>query len=204
MPYIALYDLPEVPKMGVKAQFMLPAEWNKQLVEFAQSASPKWDSRVSSNALVIPAPEWSMLVLTTKPKAGPGAGQKWCYVPESFFRFLPRRKVTAIPWKDWSHVCRPITNVSNHTYVFAGPHTVGSKVVYVDYYEKAKRLCVIDVSPFHPLEASIDTSKGQHDERHRKIGEFPETHRAISSRVEDLRVTEDNIVLVLVSPYFVF
>ncbi|KAF9045667.1 hypothetical protein BDZ89DRAFT_1007886 [Hymenopellis radicata] len=198
IPFIAVYDLQDVMRMAIKAQFLLPAEWSTQKVEFARSSSPKWDTRIPSNALFSVAPEWNMLVLTAK-STPQGSGQKWYCVPESFFRFLPRKKTAPVLWKEWNHICRRIMNVTNHTFVVYGPFTMGSRVVYVDYHDKTPRLCTMDLSSFHPLEDSIDTAKGQLDERHRKIGDFPETRRPISSRVEDVKVTEDNIVLILVS-----
>lgn len=203
VPMLVLYDVPKVPQLAIKARYVLPAEWLRHSVEFAKSASPKWSTRASSNALLLPSAEWNMLVLTAKFRPGPGHDQMWTCVPESLFRASPFRKGQTIAWREWGALCTPINNVSPHTYVLAGPYIVGSQVAYLEYVGKTKKLCVVDISPFYPLEASIDSSKGQtanqERERYRRAGQFPQSEQQVSSRTEEVRITEDNIVLILVS-----
>jgi hypothetical protein len=196
--------------MVVLRQYELPATWNNSTIIFCANCSPRLPS---ASALFYSDPANRVLVIAAKPasiKSSSSASPcNWLFINEGYFRGAPsRRDRLVIPWSVWGQYCL-IKDLPRSRTLVRGPHAIGSRVVFLESESGSRAgsssasLNLIEFVPFPDTPARLDTSWPVVGPR---SALFPsETVRRLPSStvehcaVDDIGVTEDNIVLFLVS-----
>ncbi|KAF5350223.1 hypothetical protein D9758_007784 [Tetrapyrgos nigripes] len=206
VPFLTLYSISKMTSVTILREFELPEPWAHSHISFCPNASTKSDFSTSSGTIFYAAPETRIIVLSAK-STDRNSPLNLLFVKESYFRFPSRKDPFEIPWKNWGRYCL-VKEIPGNPLTIRGPHVVGTKVLYIDASVRASssgrsghaKLYMIDFSSF--TEAG-DSTRGWTSIGPR-AGLVPfETSRSIPSStvgslaIEEMRVTEDNIVLFL-------
>ncbi|KAJ7577005.1 hypothetical protein C8J56DRAFT_377590 [Mycena floridula] len=200
-PTLSLYSVTHVQNMVLVREYELPEAWRKSVIGFCQNGSPKGDFGTPHDALFYSSPEARIVAIVAKPSGHSRSSLcNWLFVKESYLKYLSTRKdrsrmSSRIDWNTWAQFAL-IKDMGIMYSRVRGPYLVGSRVVYLET-EHAGRLHVIEFSPF--ADASTPPAWFWNGPRASLVPS--ETSRSISrmtlegGRVEDIRVTEDNITL---------
>ncbi|KAJ7917506.1 hypothetical protein B0H13DRAFT_2441900 [Mycena leptocephala] len=183
-PIINLCGISNIANMVVLRQYELPATWNNSTIIFCANCSPRLPS---ASALFYSDPANRVLVIAAKPasiKSSSSASPcNWLFINEGYFRGAPsRRDRLVIPWSVWGQYCL-IKDLPRSRTLVRGPHAIGSRVVFLES-ESGSRAGWPVVGPRSALFPS---------ETVRRLPSSTVEHCA----VDDIGVTEDNIVLFL-------
>jgi len=205
---LTLYSISKMTTFTILREFELPEAWVHSLVSFCLNTSAPSDFSASSDAMFYNAPETRIIALTAQ---GPNnAPLNMLFVKEAYFKFPSRKDPLQVPWKNWGRYCL-VKEIPGTTATIRGPRVVGTKVLYIDAFPSTMRassgknharLHLID---FSPLSEAGDSTRGWTSIGPR-AGLVPfETSRSIPSStvgslvIDEMRVTEDNIVMFMVS-----
>jgi hypothetical protein len=197
--------------MVVLRQYELPSTWNNASVKFCPNRSPRLPS---STALFYSDPANRVLVVAANPSVKGASPRNWLFIQEGYFRSAPsRRDRLVVPWSHWGQCC-VMKDLSRSRAAIRGPYAIGSRVVFLES-EPGQRtlssgppvsLSLIEFAPFPENPARLHPSWSMIGPRSTL---FPsETVRQLPAStvehyaVDDIGVTEDNVVLFLVSCTF--
>ncbi|KAK2463555.1 hypothetical protein APHAL10511_004306 [Amanita phalloides] len=201
-PVLNLYNISSVANITVEREYELPTSWNNSQIEICNNVAPCKDLTPPTRALFYPDPSARMLCITAKRTFAPDAGPahcKWLFVSESYFKPSRRSGLTHVPWAQWGNYCliRELSQASP----IKGPYAVGTRFVYLEPTPNSgkPRLHIINFIPYTEWKCSAPwTWRGQ------KVISAPvESVRDIPEKtagglaIEDARINEDNIVLLL-------
>jgi hypothetical protein len=204
-----LYNISNMEKIFIEREYELPPIWNNSTIRFVRNNVPNSERAIPSNALFCSDPSARVLVLTAKPE-GPGAtSAHWMFVNESFFRPTSHEDKRTVPWAYWSQFC--LIKELQLGLLAGTPRVAGSRVLYLEKEggrstsgNNRTKLKVIDFAPYFDM--SPPSSKawslwGQYATL--KPCEYQRDFSSTTTNglaVENIHATEDNIVLLLVSP----
>ena len=211
-----IYNIYNIGAVTVERVYELPPHWSSAAIGFTRNTAPLSDHSVAPDALFYPDPSTRVLLITAKSllsNTGRRPFRNWLFINESFFRPTSRKERLNVSWDHWKEYCI-IRDVSPSTKI-PGPYVIGSRVLYVDselgrsstrdgHARYRSKLTVIDFAPY----PDVSYRHGP-DQVWPFVGQLTalvpnETTREIPSetcdrrKVEDMRVTEDNVVLFLV------
>src|SRR5258707_1255758 len=196
-------------KVSIEREYELPPIWNNSTMRFVRNNVPNSERAVPSNALFCSDPSSRVLVLSAKPEGSGATSTHWMFVNESFFRPTSHEDRRTVPWAYWSQFC--LIKELQLGLLAGIPRVSGSRVLYLEkdgsrsasgqYRTKLK---VIDFAPYTDISSPSPKSwslLGQYatlkpTEYQRDFSSTTTTGLA----VENIHATEDNIVLLLVSP----
>ncbi|KAG5647865.1 hypothetical protein DXG03_007789 [Asterophora parasitica] len=208
LPVLSIYNISDIGAVAIERDYELPEAWNRSIFGFSPNTSPLTDQS-SSEAMFYPDPSKRILILAVKTPslAGAPSVRNWLIINESYFRPTSRKDRLRVSWHEWSQACL-IRDV--HSSV-RGPCVNGNRVVYVENAPRSSsrsgggtalsRLNVIEFAPYP--ESESHQSRAWSLVGPRSVLVPNEATREIPSKsvdgrpIEDLRVTEDNIVLFL-------
>ncbi|KAF7370513.1 F-box domain-containing protein [Mycena sanguinolenta] len=201
-PMINLCSISNIANMVVLRQYELPAMWTNSTITLCANHSPHLPP---ASALFYSDPAHRILVISAKPTPK-STSCSWLFVNEAYFRAAApsRRDRFAVPWSVWGQYCL-IKDLFRSGAAVRGPYVVGSRVVFLEPEARARAgagtLNAIEFVPFPENPARLDPSWSTVGPRSPL---FPsETARRLPSSavehyaVDDIGVTEDNIVLFL-------
>lgn len=202
-PVLNLYNISSIANITVDSEYELPESWNNCQIDICNNAAPSKDLTPATRALFYPDPSARMLCVVAKRAIASDPGPvhyKWLFINASYFKPSRRGGLTSVPWTQWGNNCL-IREVSQ-TSPIKGPYAVGTRFVYLEPTPNngRPRLHTIGFIPYAEWKGSATWSwRGQ------KVIMGPvEGSRDIPEKtagglaVEDVRVTEDNIVLFMV------
>ncbi|KAI3619623.1 hypothetical protein WG66_002849 [Moniliophthora roreri] len=211
IPVLCLYNISKASTIAILREFELPQTWDRSIIEFSPNNSPKSDYSLSPNALFYPAPETRILAIKARNPSSDArpdyTPRNWLFIKESYFRHPSRRDPFRISWKQWSQYCL-VKEMVNYPPCIRGPYVMGTKAFFVENMQPrahrsshgtGSRLHVIDFSPFADRSdastnwAIIGLKAGLVPSEYAKTIP-PATVDGLA--VEDMCVTEDNIVLI--------
>lgn len=182
-------------------EYELPETWSRSSISFNHNTA-----LTSPDALFMSSPENKLISLTARSRQPGHPPNTWLFLKESFFKYSASAHHTAlktVPWAKWN----PYTIMKEMAGGIKGPYVVGSRAIYLESLPgKTPRMNLIDFPAFPP-EASVAANAirslswaGKHAElipivASRRVPE--DFSKGIT--VEDIRMTEDNIILFLVS-----
>ncbi|KAF7309877.1 F-box domain-containing protein [Mycena indigotica] len=199
-PMLSLFNISYLARMSLIRQFELPPHWVPSSVKFAGNKAAR---TAVPGSLFYPDPTNRVMVIEAKSITSKSAS--WLFINEVYFSTAPyrRRESHVVPWSLWGQYSAiKDFSRSKKSANIRGPYPVGSRVVYLDS-ERSHRgaLNVIEFEPFPEKAPRLDSSWSVVGPR---SGLFPsENSRRLPSAtvesygVDELGVTEDNIVLFL-------
>lgn len=202
-PFMNLYNIAHLPSTTLVREYELPEVWKNCIIGFCPNTSPKTEFSVSPDALFFAAPENRLVVVVAKSASHSRIPLcNWLFISESLVKapYLKDRSVQ-MSWCQWAQYCL-IKDVGHLMSNFRGPYSVGTRVVYleVEHGHHSPRLHVIDFAPFSDISIPSWFWIGP-----RALLVPYESSRTIphtifnEQRIEDIRLTEDNIILFSVS-----
>lgn len=195
----------------MEREYELPDAWSNAIIGFSPNTSPIADRSSSSEAMFYPDPSHRVFVLTARspPEAGVHPTRNWLIINESYFRPTSRKDRLKVPWNQWNQYCL-IRDISPSV---RGPHVMGNRVLFAESASVhsggthlsgyAPRLNVIDFAPYPDSECRQSRAWSLIGQRSVLVPN--ESSREVppktvdGRRIDDMRVTEDNIILFLVS-----
>jgi hypothetical protein len=208
-----LYNISNMDRVFIEREYELPPIWNNCTMRFVRNNVPNSERAVPSNALFCSDPSARVLALSATPE-GPGATlMHWMFINESFFRPTSHDDKRTVPWAYWSQFC--LIKELQLGLLSGTPRVAGSRVLYLEkdgsrsatgHYRT--RLKVIDFAPYSDIASPSPKAwslLGQYATL--KPSEYQRDFSSTTTNglaVENIHATEDNIVLVLVSPTFMF
>ncbi|KAJ7937523.1 hypothetical protein B0H13DRAFT_1852492 [Mycena leptocephala] len=153
-------------------------------------------------------PASRVLVMTAKPLAkhsSSASPRNWLFINEGYFRGAPsRRDRLEVPWRSWGQYCL-IKDLSRSRAVVRGPYTIGSRVVFLESEKtlagSAASLDLIEFAPFSDSSTRLNPTWSMMGPRSTLFPSETAPHLPSNTvehyAVDDLGVTEDNIVLFL-------
>lgn len=214
LPVLNMYNIFDIAAVTVEREYQLPEHWSNAVIGFNQNTAPLTDNSASSEALFYPDPSNRILVITARtPPLGASHSlfRNWLFINESYFRPTSRRDRLSVPWDQWKEYCL-IKDVSPSALI-SDPCVIGSRVLYVESDSGrnpsrgghpsgcASRLTIIDFAPYP--DASCHSNSVWPFVGKRSLLVPNENTRSVPSKtvdrlsIDDIRVTEDNIVLFL-------
>ncbi|KAJ6518906.1 hypothetical protein C8R45DRAFT_9116 [Mycena sanguinolenta] len=200
-PMLNLCSISNIANMVVLRQYELPATWNNSTITVCANHSPHLPP---ASALFYSDPAHRILVMSAKPTPK-STSCSWLFINEAYFRVASsRRDRFAVPWSVWGQYCL-IKDLFRSGTAVHGPYVVGSRVVFLEPEAKARAgagtLNAIEFIPFPENPARLDPSWSMVGPRS-PLFPSESARRLPSSAVEhyavdDIGVTEDNIVLFL-------
>lgn len=155
----------------------------------------------SSSALFYSDPSRRVLMLSARPPAQANSVQ-WMIFPERLFTW-PWIRGQSVAWNDWSQYA--IVRNTSVTRVVGKPAIVGTRVLYLDQDSSGTKMRINSIA-FMPHSATAETAQNMWDFVGKHTPLVPsEARREIPAvngmgcKLQDLRATEDNIVLLYVS-----
>jgi hypothetical protein len=215
LPVLNIYNIFDIGAVTVEREYGLPEHWANAVIGFSQNMAPLTDNSASSEALFYPDPSTRILVITARTPSIDTSRSPFCdwlFINESHFRPTSRKDRLGVPWDHWKEYCL-IKTVSPSAQIL-GPCVIGSRALHVESDNGrpptrgshpggcASRLTIIDFAPYP--EASCHSNSVWPFVGKRSVLVPNETTRLVPSktvdrlRIDDIRVTEDNIVLFLV------
>ncbi|KAF9266902.1 hypothetical protein L218DRAFT_755841 [Marasmius fiardii PR-910] len=222
IPLMRLYNISKPSSFTVLREFELPDTWDRSIIEFCPNSSPRSDFLVSSSTVFYSAPETRILGIKSRKSSrdpeAPYSPNDWLFIRESYFRLgMSRKDPLRVLWKQWGQFC-VVKEVMNYPpSMIRGPYIIGTKVFYVEntaarvgrghsgdgrsaHVHGGSRLHAIGFSPFTDhVESQIGQSWVSIG---RKAGIIPSEYSKLippatvdGLAVEDLSVTEDNVIL---------
>ncbi|KAF8630134.1 hypothetical protein AX15_003089 [Amanita polypyramis BW_CC] len=201
-PVLNLYNIVSVANITVEREYELPESWNNCQIEIRNNVAPCKDPLPSIRALFYPDPSARMLCIAARRAISSDSGPvhyKWLFVNESYFKPSRRTGLVHVPWTQWGNHCL-VREVSQASPI-KGPYSIGTRFVYLEPIPSngRPRLHTIGFTPYAEWKYNSPWSwRGQ------KVVAIPlESSRDIPDvtasglAVEDLRITEDNIILFL-------
>lgn len=201
-----LYNITNVADISREREYELPDIWVNSILGFGCNVAATTDRSTSKTAMFYCDPSARILLMTARPDVAGQGPSHWLFINESYFR-PPSHKSSRprIAWKQWSQSC-VIRDAP--TQIVGEPCVIGTRVVYLETNGRSphgyhSRLNVIDFAPYPEASACplnpAWTMVGSHapllpSETNRDI---PNT-TTDGKKVENFRVTEDNIVLIFV------
>lgn len=193
--------------MVVERDYELPEAWARSIIGFSPNTSPLTDQPSPSEAMFYPDPYRRIVLImvkTSSPNGGPSV-RNWLIVNESFFRPTSRKDRLRVSWMEWSQACL-IRNA--HPTIF-GPYVNGSRVVFAEntprHSSRAPALSRLNLIEFAPFpDSSCVQTRAWSMVGPRCVLVPNESSRELPSKtvdgrqIEDIRLTEDNIILFLV------
>ncbi|KAG6861444.1 hypothetical protein C0995_016535 [Termitomyces sp. Mi166 len=205
-PYLSLYNISNISAVVVERDYELPEAWARSTIGFSPNTSPLTDQPSPSEAMFYPDPSRRVILVVVKtpsPNGGPSA-RNWLIVNESFFRPTSRKDRLRVSWQEWRQACL----IRDAHSAILGPYVNGSRVVFAENAPRHSsrssvlpRLNLIEFAPF-PDSGCVQTRAWSMigprcvlvpNERSRELP--PKT--VDGRQIEDIRLTEDNIVLFL-------
>ncbi|KAJ6498311.1 hypothetical protein DFH09DRAFT_1052021 [Mycena vulgaris] len=209
LPILNLCSISNIANMVVLRQYELPGTWNNSSVKFCPNRAPRLPS---STALFYPDPANRILAIAAQPpvkRSSSASPRNWLFIQESYFRGSPsRRDRLVVPWSYWGQYCA-IKDLSRSRTTVRGPYAIGSRIVFLESEPGPRSLAsappislnLIEFAPFPESAARLHPSWTMIGPRSTL---FPsETARQLPSStvehyaVDDIGVTEDNVVLFL-------
>ncbi|KAF7356500.1 F-box domain-containing protein [Mycena venus] len=197
-PIINLCSISNIANMVVLRQYELPGTWNTWTVSFCANNSPRLPS---ASALFYPDPANRILVVAARPFPK-SSSCSWLFINEGYFRSAPsRRDRLVVPWSTWGQYTL-VKDLSRSRTTVRGPYAIGSRVVFLDSESGGRTsLNLIEFAPFPENPARLDASWSVvgprsalfPSESARRLPFSTVEHYA----VDDIGVTEDNVVLFL-------
>lgn len=204
---MSLYNITHVSTAAMLREYALPEAWKNSVIGFCPNTSPKSPFSVSADALFYAAPENRIVVLSATPD--PLAHSRnplcnWLFIKESYLKYPgSRRDPSQVAWSQWAQYCL-IKDIGSSITRIRGPYVVGTRVVYLELEQglqrgspSTARLHAVEFAPF----ADSTTSLPWFWAGSRAMLIPSETSRSIAPatteglHVEDIRITEDNIIL---------
>lgn len=201
MPSLLVYNIKNVQQPALRCQLQLPAVWKNSILNFHENDAPRTDPPRSSAALFYSDPARRLLMLSARPS--PNAKVvNWMILSERLLN-SPQFRGVNVEWNDWCQFVL-VRNTSG-THMLGRPAVVGTRVLYLDQDSSGTRTRINAIN-FAPHSDAAQTSQAMWD----FVGKYSllvptEAQREISSvnerdgsKLSDIRVTEDNIVLLYV------
>ncbi|KAF7770426.1 hypothetical protein Agabi119p4_6400 [Agaricus bisporus var. burnettii] len=196
-PSLIIYHIKNVQQPTAKRQLQLPDDWKNWQISFHQNDAPMNDPPRSSSALFYSDPSRRVLMLSARPPAQANSVQ-WMIFPERLFTW-PWIRGQSVAWNDWSQYA--IVRNTSVTRVVGKPAIVGTRVLYLDQDSSGTKMRINSIA-FMPHSATAETAQNMWDFVGKHTPLVPsEARREIPAvngmgcRLQDLRATEDNIVL---------
>ena len=220
LPVLNIYNIFDIGAVTVEREYELPGHWGNAAIGFSHNTAPLTDNSASSEALFYPDPSTRILVITARtisPEPGRSPFCNWLFINESYLRPTSRRDRLSVPWDHWKEYCL-IKDVLPSAQL-SGPCVIGSRILYIESDPgrptrgghssgyAASRLTIIDFAPYP--DGSCHSNSVWPFVGNRSLLVPNETTRSMPSKtvdrlsIDDIRVTEDNIVLFLVRHEFV-
>lgn len=205
-PMLLVYDVSSVASARLIREYELPETWKTLNIGFASNTSPPSDSSASSDALFYPAPETRVVLITaTSPsRSSYQIGGNWLFIKESYFKYQSRKGGLRVSWSQLAQ-SSVIRDLGNTAALIRGPYIVGARVVYLEmgHGRTGARIHSIDFAPFSSPSAEprgpwVWTGPSSFLVPSDTVQTIPPS-TLDGLPVEDIRVTEDNIVLFFVS-----
>ncbi|RDB23441.1 hypothetical protein Hypma_008992 [Hypsizygus marmoreus] len=207
IPNLSLYNISNIGAVVLEREYELPEVWNRSIIGFAANTSPLVDLSPSSEALFYADPSNRVLLLTAKTPSGTGgpSTRNWLIINESYFRPTSRKDRFKVPWIHWNQYCL-IRDVPS---LIRGPHVVGSRVLFAEAGSGRSsrgasyppRLNVIDFAPYPDSDCRQSRAWSLVGQRAvlvpNEISREVPPKTVDGRQIEDIRVTEDNIILFL-------
>ncbi|KAF7308913.1 F-box domain-containing protein [Mycena kentingensis (nom. inval.)] len=198
-PLLILYNVGNLAHTTIVRQYELPPGFASVSGTTRIKLHANLASRVPvPGALFFPDPANRVLVV----ESADGSAAQWLFIPEAYFRNAQyaRRDPPVMPWAVWGQ--HTLLKVKQQNKTVLGPYAVGARVVFLDAEAGHRaKLSVIEFTPFPEASPRMDGSWSIVGPR---AGMVPNesTRRVPSGTVEhygvdELAVTEDNIVLFL-------
>ncbi|KAJ7623149.1 hypothetical protein FB45DRAFT_97028 [Roridomyces roridus] len=200
-PVLNLCNITNIVNMVVLRQYELPGAWANSSIKFSPNTATR---QRSPTALFCSDPANRVLVVAAKPLVKTSTSASWLFINEGYFRGVSSRRDRAVvSWSSWGQYCvvKDLPRISRT--LVRGPYAIGSRVAYLQSESGTQKstLNLIEFAPFPDSGTRLNSSWPVVGS---KATLFPsETARALSSTtvehyaVDDIGVTEDNIVLFL-------
>ncbi|PPQ98929.1 hypothetical protein CVT24_003556 [Panaeolus cyanescens] len=202
-----LYNIADVRKREVLREYELPPIWADAIMKFARNTAPSSHYAAASKAMFYTDPDTRVLMLTAKfPGSNPNTPLYWMFASESFFRPTQHADRRSVRWQDLLQFC--LVKELSANQVVGSPQVVGSRVVYLEkngmrgpHGSEHSRLCGITFSRStepQPPQSKQWAKSGMYSSLSvfEVVREFSESVTG-GLPVEDVQVTEDNIILLL-------
>jgi hypothetical protein len=200
MPSLMVYNIKDVQQPTAKRQLQLPDTWRNFSINFHRNDAPMRDPPKSSTALFYSDPARRLLVLSARPSVH-DKPINWMILPEAL---LASSWIggPSVSWNDWCQYVI-VRNISN-TRLVGKPALMGSRILYLDQDSSGTKMRINAIN-FAPHSEKPETSQAMWDFVGKYTPLIPtEARREVSpvdghgSKLQDLRATEDNIVLLYV------
>ncbi|KAF5362368.1 hypothetical protein D9756_002316 [Leucocoprinus leucothites] len=196
-PSLFVYNVRNVQQPVPKRQFQLPDAWKNSVINFHKNDAPRTDIPGNSTALFYSDPARRLLMLSARPSAHSKV-VNWMMFPERLLG-SPCLRGASVAWNDWCQYV--IVRNTASTHLVGEPAIVGTRVLYLDQDPSGAKMRINAIN-FAPHSDAAETSQALWD----FVGKYTplvptEAKREISpvgrdgSKLQDLRATEDNIVL---------
>jgi hypothetical protein len=200
-PSLFIYNIKDIQQPVSRRQLQLPDAWNNLVINFHRNDAPMTDPPKPSAALFYSDPARRLLMLSARPSAQARA-VNWMIFPERLLG-SPWIHGMNVAWNDWcQHVV--VRNTST-TRLVGRPAVTGTRILYLDQDASGSRMR-INVINFAPHSDKPETSQAMWNFVGKHTPLIPtEASKQISpvndagGKLQDLRATEDNIVLIYVS-----
>ncbi|KAG6836769.1 hypothetical protein H0H93_003547 [Arthromyces matolae] len=207
LPYLSLYNISNISSVVVERDYELPEAWARSTIGFSPNTSPLIDEPSPSEAMFYPDPSKRVILVVVKTPSpnGGASARNWLIVNESFFRPTSRKDRLRVSWNEWGQSCL----IRDAHSAILGPYVNGSRIVFAENAPRhsssrapvMSRLNVIEFSPFpdsNCVQSHAWSMVGPRcvlvpNEGSRELP--PKT--ADGRQIEDIRLTEDNVVLFL-------
>ncbi|KAG6856557.1 hypothetical protein H0H87_003239 [Tephrocybe sp. NHM501043] len=206
LPFLSLYNISDIGAVVIERDYELPEAWARSTIGFSPNTSPLVDQPSPSEAMFYPDPSKRIIVVVVKTPSlhgGPSI-RNWLIVNEAFFRPTSRKDRLRVSWHEWSQACL----IRDAYSAIRGPYVNGSRIVFAENAPRpssrappASRINVIDFSPFPDSNSTQTRAWSMIGPRCVLVPN--ESTRDVPSKtvdgrqIEDIRLTEDNIVLFL-------
>jgi hypothetical protein len=207
-PVVHLYNIVDLGHVFIEREYELPKHWSNAELNFVPNLGLRCDAEPPARALFFSDPLVRVLVLTAKQATDPNGPAQWLVINESYFRPTSRPERRLVPWTQSANYCL-VRNVPAFPLI-RNPQIVGNRILYLESdaaghggRDGASRICSIEF-PAYPEHRAASRGSWMHIGPQSVLIPF-EHAKEISSNVtrglgiESMAVTEDNIVLFLVS-----
>lgn len=205
VPVLNIYNISKIDAVTVEREYELPELWMNSVIELIPNTAPLADEASSPEALFYPDPSIRVLVISAKtPVMGSAPARNWLFINESYFRPTSRRDRLRVPWKQWSEYC-VIRDLSPST-VIRGPHVISNRVLYIESdavrsssrgggYVSAPHLNIIEFAPYPDSANRAEHAWSLLGPRALLVPNELSREIPAMTPVEDIGVTEDNVVV---------
>lgn len=199
-PIMSLCDIRYLAVPTTVRDYELPDHWKNCTIGFCPNTSAMNETSVPQNALFYASPGNRVVVVVAK-SAASSRNQvfNWLFLREAYLKAARKERSTHVPFSQWAPYCL-IKDTAELVPHLRGPYVVGTRVMYLEY-ESGRYPARLHIISFVPFPEASSTPGAWLWNGARAFLVPQETSRIIPKsisngyRIEDMRLTEDNVVL---------